>query len=147
MAQNPPEGFPRITPYLLYKDVRGALDFLTGAFGFHERMRLPGPDGAITHAEVQLGDGVVMMGNPGPDYVNPKEHGHRSQLLYIYVDEVDKHFDHAVAAGATIVAPPEDKAYGDRAYLAEDPEGHQWNFAEHVRDVAPEELQAAGATA
>lgn len=146
MAQNPPEGFPRITPYLLYKDVAGALDFLTRAFGFHERLRVPAPDGSVAHAEVELGDGVVMMGNPGGDYRNPKEHGHPSQLLYVYVDDVDKHCEVAEAAGATIVSAPEEKYYGDRAYLAEDPEGHQWNFAQHVRDVSPEEIPQAPAT-
>ena len=147
MPQNPPQDFPRVTPYLLYEDVAGALEFLSRAFGFRERVRLPSPDGSIGHAEVALGDGVVMMGDPGPDYQSPKRHGHRSQLIHVYVDEVDAHFERAKAAGATIVSPPEDKFYGDRAYLAEDPEGHQWNFAEHVRDVSPEEMQSAGATA
>jgi PhnB protein len=147
MVHNPPEGYPRITPYLLYRDVAGALDFLTRAFGFRETVRMPGPGGAIMHAEVELGGGVVMMGNPGPDYQNPKQHGHRSQIVHVYVDEVDRHFEHAKASGAVILSAPEDKFYGDRTYVAEDPEGHQWNFAEHVRDVSPEEMRAAGATA
>ncbi|HEY6378196.1 MAG TPA: VOC family protein [Candidatus Dormibacteraeota bacterium] len=147
MVHNPPDGYPRITPYLLYRDVAGALDFLTKAFGFRETVRMPAPDGAVMHAEIEFGGGVVMMGNPGPDYQNPKEHGHRSQIVYVYVDEVDRHFEHAKAAGAAILSAPEDKFYGDRAYVAEDPEGHQWNFAEHVRDVSADEMTAAAATA
>ena len=147
MPQNPPEGFTRVTPYLFYRDVAGALQFLTTAFGCEERVRMPAPDGTVAHAEVAFENGMVMMGNPGPDYKNPQQLGHRTQLIYIYVDDVDGHFERAQAAGATIVAPPEDKFYGDRAYLAEDPEGHQWNFAEHVRDVSAEEMKTAGATA
>jgi PhnB protein len=132
---------PRITAYLLYEDVAGALDFLTNAFGFSERMRLPGPDGSINHAELELADGVIMLGCPGPDYRSPKRVGHVTQHLYVYVDDVDKHFEHAKGAGATILAEPEDQFYGDRRYGVEDPEGHHWYFAQHVRDVAPEDMK------
>jgi PhnB protein len=143
MAQNPPEGYPRITPYLLYEDVAAALDWLAATFGFVESVRMPGPDGRIAHAEMKLADGVVMMGHPGADYQNPRHTGQRHQLLYVYVDDVDGHHERAVQAGATIVSTPEDKFYGDRAYLAEDPEGHHWNFAQHMRDPSPEEMKAA----
>ena len=141
MPANPPENFPRITPYLLYEDVAGAVDWLTKAFGFRERMRMPGPDGAVTHAEMELADGVVMMGNPGPDYKNPKQLGHATQLVYVYVDNVDDHFERAKRAGANILAEPEDLFYGDRRYAAEDLEGHHWNFAQRVRDVPPEDMK------
>jgi PhnB protein len=140
MTSNPPEGFPRITPYLLYADLDGALDWLVATFGFTERVRMPGPDGKAIHGEVSLGDSVVMMGNPGPDYQNPKRRGGATQLVYVYVDDVDKHFAVAKAAGALIVNEPADQFYGDRTYGAEDPEGHQWSFAQHVRDVAPEDM-------
>ena len=140
MVQNPPPDFPRITPYLLYEDLDGTVDWLIEAFGFTERMRMKGPDGKSNHAEVALGDGVVMMGHPGPDYQNPKRHGHPSQLVYVYVDDVDKHVEMAKAAGAHILSEPADQFYGDRTYMAEDPEGHQWSFAQHVRDVAPEDM-------
>ena len=93
MPKNPPENMPRITPYLLYEDVAAALEWLAKTFGLRERMRLPGPDGAVMHAEMELADGVVMMGNPGPDYRNPKRLGRVTQHLYVYVDDVDKHFD------------------------------------------------------
>ncbi|TML65433.1 MAG: glyoxalase/bleomycin resistance/extradiol dioxygenase family protein [Actinobacteria bacterium] len=140
MPQNPPEGFPRITPYLLYEDVDAALDWLVGAFGFTEDVRMKGPDGRANHAEIRLGDGVVMMGHPGPDYQNPKRRGGATQLVYVYVDDVDKHFATAKAAGAGVLSEPADQFYGDRMYSAEDPEGHQWSFAQHVRDVAPEDM-------
>ena len=141
MPKNPPENMPRITPYLYYEDVATALDWLATAFGFHERLRMPGPDGKITHAELELADGVIMMGSPSPDYQNPKRSGHVSQLVNVYVDDVDRHFDRAKGAGATILAEPEDQFYGDRRYLAEDLEGHHWNFAQHIRDVAPEDMK------
>lgn len=140
MPANPPENMPRITPYILYEDVGAALDWLTKAFGFSERLRMAAPDGSVNHAEMELGDGVIMMGHPGPDYQNPKRHGHVSLLINVYVDDVDKHFAQAQAAGAKILDEPEDQFYGDRRYAVEDLEGHQWNFATHVRDVPPEEM-------
>lgn len=146
MPQNPPEGYQRVMPYLLYKDSGAALDFLTSAFGFDEKYRMT-DSGKVTHAEVVLGDGVVMLGTPGGDYKNPKELGGRTQSVYVYVDNVDAHFHRAKAAGATIVREPEDQFYGDRTYGAEDPEGHEWYFGTHVRDVSAEEMQAAMAGA
>ena len=134
MPANPPENMPRITPYLLYEDVAGALDWLAKAFGFRERMRMPGPDGKIGHAEMEFVDGVVMMGCPGPNYQNPKRLGHVTQNIYVYVDDVDKHFEQAKRAGATILREPQDQFYGDRTYGAADPEGHHWYFAQHIRD-------------
>ena len=144
MPANPPENMPRITPYLLYEDVVAALEWLARAFGFRERMRISDANGKITHAEMELADGVVMMGHPGPDYKSPKRLGGVTQMQYIYVDEVDKHFTRAKDAGAKILAEPKDQFYGDRTYSAEDPEGHHWYFAQHVRDVSPEDLKPAG---
>lgn len=142
MAKNPPDDMTRITPYIFYEDVAAALDWLTDAFGFGERMRIPGPDGTVNHAEMELADdGVIMLGNPGPEYQSPKRTGHVSQLVYVYVDDVDEHFEQAKAAGATIVAEPEDQFYGDRRYAARDLEGHEWNFATRVRDVPIDELE------
>lgn len=140
MPANPPEDTPRITPYLYYRDVASALDWLASTFGFTERMRMPGPGGAIMHAELELADGVVMLGCPSEDYRNPGQLGTATQSLYVYVDDVDKHYEHAREAGAKILDPPEDQFYGDRRYGVEDPEGHVWYFATHVRDVAPEDM-------
>jgi PhnB protein len=141
MPSNPPQNMPRITPYLYYEDVAGALSWLARAFGFRERLRMPGPDGKIMHAEMQLADGVIMMGCPGPDYRNPKRLEGVTCSLYVYVDGVDAHFEHARKAGAKILEEPADQFYGDRRYGVEDPEGHHWYFATHVRDVAPEDMK------
>jgi uncharacterized glyoxalase superfamily protein PhnB len=140
---NPPENTPRITPYLLYENVSGAIDWLTSAFGFVERMRVPGLDGKTAHAEMRLADGVIMMGCPGPEYQNPKRLGHVTQNLYVYVDDVDAHFERARKAGAKILEEPKDQFYGDRRYGAVDPEGHHWYFAQHVRDVPPQDIEAS----
>ena len=142
MPKNPPENTPRVTPYLYYQDVAAALRFLADAFGFREKLRMPGPDGKIAHAEMTLGDGLVMMGCPGAEYQNPKRLGQTTQSLSVYVDDVDAHCARAKKAGASIVDEPADQFYGDRRYGAEDPEGHHWYFATHVRDVAPEDLKA-----
>lgn len=138
-----PEG-PRITPYLLYEDVAAALEWLTRAFGFEEYgERFTTPEGKVTHAAMKLGDGVVMMGCPGPAYRNPKRLGQATQHLYVYVEDVDAHFERARAAGAGILQEPKDQFYGDRTYGASDPEGHSWYFSQHVRDVSPEEMRRA----
>jgi PhnB protein len=141
-VQNPPAGTPRVTPYLLYEDLDSAVDWLVAAFGFSEQLRLAGPDGRANHAELRLGEGLVMMGNPGSHYRNPKRRGGATQIVYVYVDDVDKHFDAAKAAGAQILREPADQFYGDRTYAAEDPEGHQWSFAQHVRDVPLDQAQS-----
>jgi PhnB protein len=140
---NPPANTPRITPYLLYEDVGGAIDFLGKAFGFKESMRLPGPGGKIAHAEMRLADGMIMLGCPSPDYKNPKHLGQATQNLYVYVDDVDAHYDRARKSNAKILQEPTTEFYGDRRYGAVDPEGHCWYFAQHVRDVSPEEMAAS----
>jgi uncharacterized glyoxalase superfamily protein PhnB len=145
VPKNLPADYPRITPYLLYEDVPGALDWLAKAFGFTERLRFAGPDGLVTHAEMTFADGVIMLGFPGPDYKNPKRLGKATQLVHVYVDDVEEHFARAKGEGATILAELEEQAYGDRRYIAEDPEGHQWTFAQHVRTVGPEEWGATQA--
>ena len=124
MPENPPSNTPRICAYLLYEDVGTAVDWLTKTFGFQERMRIPGPDGVVSHAEIELADGLVQMGCPGPDYRNPRNLGGVTHSLYVYVDDVDEHYAHARAAGAKILQEPTAQFYGDRRYGAEDPEGH-----------------------
>ena len=140
MVKNPPKDTPRISPYLLYEDVDAAVDWLTAAFGFTETVRLRGPDGKASHAELRLGSGLVMLGNPGGGYKNPRHLGAATQLIYVYVDDVAAHCERARAAGARILREPADQFYGDRTYGAEDPEGHQWSFAQHVRDVSGADL-------
>ncbi len=145
MAQNPPEGYPRVMPYLLYEDSDAAFEFLVTAFGFTEKVRLTGDDGRINHAEVQLGDGVIMLGTPPGDYKNPTRLGGKTQSVYVYVDDVDAHYEQAKRSGAKIVREPEDQFYGDRNYAAQDPEGHEWYFGTHVRDMSEDEMRAAAA--
>ena len=136
----------RITPYLLYEDAASAIDFLTSAFGFRERLRVPTEDGRVSHAELELDGGLLMLGEPGPDYRGPRSAGTRHALVHVYVDDVDAHFERAREAGATIVEEPAEQPYGDRRYAAEDGEGHQWFFAQRVRDLAPDEWGAVAAS-
>ena len=135
----------RVTPYLLYEDVGAALDWLGRAFGFRERLRFQDDAGAITHAEMELDGGEIMLGYPGPDYRNPKRLGQTTQLVHVYVEDVDGHFEAAKDAGAEIVSEPKDQEYGDRRYDVKDPEGHLWSFAQHVSDVSPEDWGATQA--
>ncbi len=140
MVDNPPHDTPRVSPYLLYEDLPGALAWLAKAFGFRERLRIATSDGAVGHAEMTIGEGVIMMGWPGPDYKNPKHLGAVTHNVYVYVDDVDAHCERARAAGAEIFEEPADQFYGDRRYGAHDPEGHMWFFATHTRDVPQDEL-------
>ena len=122
-----------IVPYLLYEDVDGALKWLSKAFGFRKYgAPMKGPDGKINHAAMKLGDGVIMMGCPGPTYKNPKRLGQVTQNLLVIVDDVDKHFQRARKAGAKILEEPADQFYGQRRYGAADPEGHYWYFAHDI---------------
>ena len=109
------------------------------AFGFQERTghAVTMPDGTLGHTEIQLGDGVVMMGHPGPDYRNPKRQHNSVSQLYVYVDDVEAHCAQARSSGAEITTDLEDTFYGDRRYTALDPEGFEWTFATKKRDVAP----------
>ena len=148
MAVDPIPKGPRISPYLLYEDVGKALDWLERAFGFREfGERFTYPDGKVNHAVMQLGDGQIMLGWPGPTYKNPKRLGQATQHLYVYVEDVDALFKRARSLGAAVLEEPKDMFYGDRRCAVADPEGHQWFFAQHVRDVSAEEMRRAGANA
>src|SRR5919201_4306013 len=131
-----------IMPYLLYEDGDAAVAFLTRAFGFREVLRHRSPEGRTWHAELALGDGTIFLGEPGSDYKNPKRLGGVTVGIQCYVDDVDAHYARANAAGAEIRGEPEDQPYGDRRYVAFDPDGHQWFFATRVRETAPEEWGA-----
>jgi uncharacterized glyoxalase superfamily protein PhnB len=135
-----------VTPYLLYADCDQALDWLSRAFGFEEVLRYTGAEGYVNHAEMRVGDGSIYMGDPGDDYRNPRQTGHESFGIYVLVDDVDAHYERAKAAGAEITEEPADQDYGDRRYSARDPEGHHWYFAQHIKEVTPEEWGAATAS-
>ncbi len=147
MPKTPPEGSPRLMPYLFYNDVSAALEWLEKAFGFRKRTSIPGPGGAIMHAEMQLAEAVIMLGPASEEQgsKSPKELPGVNQSLYVYVNDVDGHFERARAAGAKIVSEPQEMFWGDRMYYAQDCEGHHWNFAQHVKDVAHEDMKPPGA--
>jgi len=147
MPKSPPDGTPRVTPYLLYEDLGRAIDWLSRSFGLVERdgARVPDEDGAPRHTEMEIGgDGLVMIGQPGADFRSPNRDGGFAITLYVYVDDVDAHCEAARAAGAALLAEPADMPYGDRRYEAEDVEGHHWFFATLVRDVDPAGWQGGG---
>jgi PhnB protein len=128
-----------ITPYLMYEDAAAAMDFLSGAFGFKEVLRSHAPeDGRVWHAEMELEGARIYLGQPGGDFRSPKHAGGATVAVHVYVEDVDAHFERAVAAGTEIRAVLEDRDYGDRRYHAVDPEGHVWMFAKHVAEGSPE---------
>jgi uncharacterized glyoxalase superfamily protein PhnB len=138
---------PTIAPYLLYEDVDGALDFLARAFGFREELRYTGPDGYVSHAEMRIGeDGVIYMGDPGGDYRNPAHVGARTQMVCVNVDDVDAVFEQARAAGAEITEEPADQEYGERRFMARDPEGHAWSISQVIRRAEPADWGATAAS-
>ena len=119
--------YPQLCPYLYYEDGPAAMDWLAKAFGFRERMRVEEEGGVIRHAEMELGDAVIMLGTP-EGHKNPAHLGQVTVGMYLRVDDVDAHFERAKTAGAEIDFEPTDQTYGDRSYGARDPEGHQWWF-------------------
>lgn len=135
----------QLTPYLQYEDVAAALEWLTRAYGFQETLRFTGANGRVSHAEMAAGSGEFMLGEPGGGYRNPRHTGSRHSFVHVMVDDVDAHCELARAAGATILAEPRDMEYGLRAYRTEDPEGHRWDFATQLREMAPEEWGAVSA--
>ena len=143
MVENPPAGIQRIIPHLFYEDGPAAIEFLCKAFAFEERFRVEQPDGRLGHAEIGYQDNIVMLASVFDEmgYSSQKSLPSRASVVVCYVDDVDSHFSRAKGAGAKILREPEDQFYGDRMYMAEDPEGHQWAFHTHIRDVPPEELK------
>ena len=133
----------KITPYLLYEDCDAMLAWLSKAFGFKETLRFEDDTGNVTHAEMDVDGASIMMGDPGEDFRSPKRGGYIGSQIHVYVDDVDAHYERALAAGGgEIRQAPSDQVYGDRRYDAWDPEGHLWTFAQHVRDVPAEEWGA-----
>ncbi|MCK0092560.1 VOC family protein [Rhodococcus sp. HNM0563] len=131
-----------VTPHLLYEDVESALSFLTRTFGFEETLRYNDPAGYVSHAEMRLGEAVIMLGDPGPDYRGPGRRGGATVQIHVQVDDVDSLYRRAQEAGAKITADLEDQSYGDRSFSADDPEGHAWTFGQTIREVAPEDWGA-----
>jgi PhnB protein len=141
-VQPVPEGYHTATPYLTVDDATAAIDFYQRAFGAKERSRMAAPDGKIAHAELEIGDSVVMLSDPFPQFQTkpPKELGGTSVGVFLYVDDVDAIYKQAIDAGATSTTEPADQFWGDRFGSVTDPFGHSWQIATHVEDVPPEEM-------
>jgi PhnB protein len=143
MAVKPiPEGYNTLSPSLIVDGAADAIEFYKRAFGATERGTMHGPDGKIAHAELQLGDSVLMLADEFPDAgaKGPSAYGGSPVSLTVYVEDVDATFERAAEAGATVVWPLENKFYGDRAATFDDPFGHRWTINSHVEDVSPEEM-------
>jgi PhnB protein len=142
MVQPIPDGYPRVTPYLIVDGASDASEFYCSVLGATERMRMPGPGGGVGHAELAIGDSVVMLADEFPDMGvrGPKAIGGTPVTLHVYVEDADSVFDSAVAAGATATRAMEDRFYGDRSGQFEDPWGHRWDVATHVEDVPEDEM-------
>lgn len=141
-----PKGYPVLTPYLIVRGAAQAIGFYSKAFGARERMRMPGPDGKVGHAEMEIGDSLFMLADECPGFgASPASLGGTPVSFLVYVKDVDRAFKKAVAAGGTAVAPPADKFYGDRMATVSDPFGHVWYLSTHVEDVPPGEMRRRAA--
>lgn len=137
-----PDGYHSATPYLVVDGATKALEFYKRVFGATERMRMPGPGGKIGHAEIDIGDSVIMLADEHPEMGarGPRAFGGAAVSLHLYVPDVDATVQQAVAAGAKLLRPVEDKFYGDRMGTIEDPFGHHWHVSTHKEDVLPAEM-------
>ena len=143
MAVKPiPEGYHTVTPYLAVGDAAEAIEYYKKAFGAKERVRMEAPGGTIGHAELEIGDSLVMLSDALPQFSTrpPKELGGTSVSVFMYVEDVDAIVKQAVDAGATITMEVADQFWGDRFGSVQDPFGHLWSIATHVEDVPPEEM-------
>ena len=137
-----PEGYHSVTPYLVLRQASDAIEFDKKAFDAAEVFRMPGPDGAIAHAEIRIGDSQIMMceENPQMGAQSPQALGGSPANLFLYVEDVDAAYKKAVDAGATATMPPQDMFWGDRYGKLVDPYGHEWSIATHIEDVTPEQM-------
>jgi uncharacterized glyoxalase superfamily protein PhnB len=144
-----PEGYHTLTPHLVVGDCAAAFAFYTKAFGATETARHPGPGGKILHAEMQIGDSKFFLNDEFPEMGarGPLAIGGTSVTLHLFVEDCDKLFNQAVAAGAKVAMPLADQFWGDRYGIVTDPFGHNWSIASHVKDMTPEQLSAAAAEA
>jgi PhnB protein len=144
MPQPIPPGYHTVTPYLITKGAGDAIEFYKKAFGATETFRMTLPDGkTIGHAEIKIGTSPVMLADEAPDrgFRSPKSYGGTPLSLLLYVENADAVFEQAVAAGAEVLSPLENKFYGDRMGTIADPFGHHWTIGTHVEDVSEEEMR------
>lgn len=138
-----PKGYHAVTPYLACKGAAQAIDFYKQAFGAAEVMRMPGPQDSIGHAEIRIGDARIMLADeyPAMEFLSPQARGGTTVHIHVYVRDVDAMVERAVAAGAMLLRPVEDKFYGDRSGSVQDPFGHVWHLATHTRDLSMAQLR------
>ena len=144
MATKPiPDGYRTATPYLIVKGAAEAIEFYKRAFGATEMLRMADPQGKVGHAEIKIGDSVIMLADehPAMGYRGPRSLGGSSVSILLYLEDVDGVFERAVKAGAKAQRPVMNQFYGDRSGTLEDPFGHVWTIATHVEDVPPEEMK------
>jgi PhnB protein len=144
-----PDNYPRVTPYLYIDGAAQAIEFYEKVLGAKERGRMDGPDGKVGHAELEIGDSLVMLADEHPDMGvrGPKSIGGTACALHVYVEDVESVFQAALDAGATSISDVENQFYGDRSGQFEDPFGHRWSVASHVEDVPPDEMEKRAAEA
>ena len=149
MVKPIPDEYPRVMPYLIVDGAAVAIEFYKSVLGATERMRMSEPDGRVGHAELQIGESVIMLADEHPEMNihGPKTIGGSAVTLHVYLEDSDAAFERAVDAGATSVRPMENQFYGDRSGQFEDPFGHKWNVATHVEDVPPDEMEKRVASA
>ena len=139
-----PEGYNTVTPYLVIKNASQAIDYYKKVFGAEVVVRMDGPDGKIGHAELKIGDSRIMLADENPSmgqgHTSATTIGGSPISIYLYLPDVDKVFDRAVAEGAKVLKPVQDQFYGDRSGFVQDPFGHLWGIATHVEDVSPQEM-------
>jgi len=140
-----PDGMHSVTPHLICAGAADAIEFYKKAFGAVEEARLPGPGGRIMHAMIRIGDSAVMLVDEMPEWcaLGPKALKGSPVTIHLYVENADATFERAVKAGAKVTMPLEDQFWGDRYGKLEDPFGHHWSVATHVREVSMEEAQQA----
>ena len=138
-----PHGYSTATPYLIIDGAAKALDFYKKIFGAVEKMRMPSPGGKVGHAEITIGDSMIMLADEHPEMGarSPRAFGGSGVGIMLYVDDVDTTVKKAVADGAKLVQPVEDKFYGDRTGTIEDPWGHTWHVGTHQEDVSEHEMK------
>jgi uncharacterized glyoxalase superfamily protein PhnB len=140
-----PPGMHAVTPHIVCAGAADAIEFYKKAFGAEESARMPGPDGKLMHAAIRIGDSTVMLVDENPQWgmLGPKALNGTPVTMHLYVDDVDKFAATAEKAGAKVVMPVADMFWGDRYGVLEDPFGHRWSVATHVRDMTPEQMQKA----
>jgi PhnB protein len=144
-----PEGYHSITPFLVVKNCADAIEFYKKAFDAEERYRMNMPDGKVGHAELKIGDSVLMLADEFPEMksLSPKSIGGSPVSMYVYVQDVDAMFNNAVSAGGIVLDGVKDQFWGDRHGRLEDPYGHLWSIATHKKDLSPDEMKRAAEAA